>query len=261
MPLVGCHAYGAQSGAASLITGVKSDLPGMTIGRALKESAEFRKLYDTDSRVKELVETAKSVEGIARHAGVHAAGIVISKEPLMEHIPLYRGNDEQPVTAFEMGILEKIGLLKMDFLGLSNLTVLARTVELIEQTTGARINLQDLPLDDPLPYEILARGDTVGVFQLESGGMTRYVQQLKPQSVRELAAMVALYRPGPMEHIPRFIDAKFGRIQPHYLDDRMRPILEETYGVIVYQDQVLKLVQVLAGFSLGRADVLQTKFS
>ncbi|MFY9234812.1 MAG: DNA polymerase III subunit alpha [Fimbriimonadaceae bacterium] len=233
------------------------NMPGMSIARALKESAEFRQLYQNDPRVTELVEVAKSVEGIARHAGVHAAGIVISKEPLMDHIPLYRGSDEQPITAFEMGILEKIGLLKMDFLGLSNLTVLAKAVHAIEQSSGTKIDVLSLPLDDPKVYEMLAAGDTVGVFQLESGGMTRYVQQLKPDSVRELAAMVALFRPGPMEHIPRFIDNKFGRAAPEYLDERMRPILEETYGVIVYQDQVLKLVQVLAGFSLGKADILR----
>ncbi|MCB8933815.1 MAG: DNA polymerase III subunit alpha [Fimbriimonadaceae bacterium] len=233
------------------------NLPGMSLARALKESADFRQLVNTEPKVASLVEIAKSVEGMARHCGVHAAGIVISKEPLMEHVPLYRGNDGQAITAYEMGILEKIGLLKMDFLGLSNLTVLAKAVDNIQKARGIELDVGALPLDDEPTYELLARGDTVGVFQLESGGMTRYVQQLKPQSVRELAAMVALYRPGPMEHIPRFIDYKFGRATPEYLDERMRPILEETYGVIVYQDQVLKLVQALAGFSLGKADILR----
>ncbi|HVL39360.1 MAG TPA: DNA polymerase III subunit alpha, partial [Fimbriimonadaceae bacterium] len=233
------------------------NLPNMTIKRALKESAEFRGLYENDPRTRDLVEIAKSVEGISRHSGVHAAGVVISKDPLMEHIPLYRGNDEQPITAFEMGILEKIGLLKMDFLGLSNLTVLAKAVENIKTVHGLEVDVSKLPLDDSKTYEMLGRGDTVGVFQLESGGMTRYVAQLKPESVRELAAMVALYRPGPMEHIPRFIDNKFGRAKPEFLDERMRPILEETYGIIVYQDQVLKLVQALGGFTLGKADILR----
>lgn len=233
------------------------NLPGMTIERALKESAEFRQLHEHDPRVKDLVSVARSVEGMARHAGVHAAGIVISKDPLVEHVPLYKGSEDQAITAYEMGILEKIGLLKMDFLGLSNLTVLARAVGNIERSTGSKIDILNLPLDDQKVYDMLARGDTVGVFQLESGGMTRYVQQLKPDSVRELAAMVALFRPGPMEHIPRFIDYKFGRALPQYLDERMKPILEETYGVIVYQDQVLELVQVLAGFSLGKADILR----
>jgi len=233
------------------------NMPGMTIARALKEVAEFRHMVEGEKRVGDLVEIAKSVEGISRHCGVHAAGIVISKEPLVDHIPLYRGNEGQAITAFEMGIIEKIGLLKMDFLGLSNLTVLARAVELIKKTQGVDLDIRSIPLDDVETYELLARGDTVGVFQLESGGMTRYVKELKPENVRELAAMVALYRPGPMEHIPRYIDNKFGRQQPHFLDEKMRPILEETYGVIVYQDQVLKLVQALAGFSLGKADVLR----
>lgn len=233
------------------------NVPGMTIARALKEVSEFRHMVEAEPRVKDLVEIAKSVEGISRHCGVHAAGIVISKEPLVDHIPLYRGNEGQAITAFEMGIIEKIGLLKMDFLGLSNLTVLARAVENIKKTKGTDVDVRSIPLDDPATYELLARGDTVGVFQLESGGMTRYVKELKPQSVRELSAMVALYRPGPMEHIPRFIDNKFGRMRPEFLDEKMRPILEETYGIIVYQDQVLKLVQALAGFSLGKADVLR----
>lgn len=240
------------------------NVPGITIKDALKDSAEFRQIVDSDPRMASLVETAQTVEGIARNCGVHAAGIVISKEPLVEHIPLYRGNDGQPITAFEMGILEKIGLLKMDFLGLSNLTVIARAVEHISKRGRAPKpgwNPEDgigaIPLDDAKTFEMLGRGETVGVFQLESGGMTRCVKDLKPQSVRDLAALVALYRPGPMEHIPRFVNAKFGRVAPEFLHERMVPILEETYGIIVYQDQVLKLVQALGGFSLGKADVLR----
>lgn len=233
-------------------------MPGMTIQKALNGIGEFRAMVENDKKVSELVEVAKTVEGLARHAGVHAAGVVISNDPLMEHIPLYRGNEGQPVTAFEMGILEKIGLLKIDVLGLSNLTVLSRAVENIRKNEdGQHFDLTKIPLDDAKTFEMLSRGETVGVFQLESGGMRRNIIELKPQSVRELAAMVALYRPGPMEHIPRFVDNKFGRKEPEYLDERMREVLEETYGVIVYQDQVLKLVQALAGFSLGKADVLR----
>lgn len=231
--------------------------PGMTIEKALKEVTEFNQMVNGDNRLKSLVNTAKTIEGTARHCGVHAAGVVISRDPLVEYVPLYRSNENQPITAYEMGILEKIGLLKMDFLGLSNLTVLAKAVENIKQTTGKEIDVRNLPFDDAKTYEMLERGETVGVFQLEGGGMTRYLVQLKPNSVRELAAMVALYRPGPLDHIPTFIDTKFGRKQQEYLDERMRPILEETYGVIVYQDQVLKLVQALAGFTLGKADILR----
>jgi DNA polymerase-3 subunit alpha len=232
-------------------------LPGWSLDRAYKEVAEFRDLVKTDPRNQTLFDTAKTVEGIARNAGVHAAGVVISKEPLVDYIPLSRGNDGQAVTAFEMGILEKIGMLKMDFLGLSNLTVLARAIENIKRTRGIEVDILAIPEDDAATFEMIARGETTGVFQLEGGGMTRWVQQLKPATIRELAAMIALYRPGPMEHIPRFIDTKFGRAKAEYLDPKMEPILEETYGVIVYQDQVMQLVQALAGFTLGKADVLR----
>ncbi|AIE87180.1 DNA polymerase III subunit alpha [Fimbriimonas ginsengisoli] len=232
-------------------------LPGWSLKRAYSEIAEFRQIVDGDPRMKSLFETAKTVEGIARNSGVHAAGVVISRDPLVDYIPLYRGNDGQAITAFEMGILEKIGMLKMDFLGLSNLTVLGGTIAKIKQTQGIDFDISTIPEDDAKTFDMLARGETTGVFQLEGGGMTRYVQQLKPASIRELAAMIALYRPGPMEHIPRFIDTKFGRQKAVYLDERMKPILEETYGVIVYQDQVMQVVQAIAGFSLGKADVLR----
>jgi DNA polymerase-3 subunit alpha len=234
-----------------------SGMPGMTLKRALKECVEFRQLVETDPKVKALVEVGRSIEGLARHAGVHAAGIVISKDPLMEHIPLYRSSDGQAVTAYEMGILEKIGLLKMDFLGLSNLTILSRAIQNIKQTRGIEVDLGKIPLDDANTYELLGRGETVGVFQLEGGGIRRCTMEVKPQSILEIAAVTALYRPGPMEHIPRYISNKFGRTEPEYLDERMRPILSETYGIIVYQDQVLKLVQAVAGFSLGKADILR----
>ena len=232
-------------------------LPGWSLDRAMKELPEFRQIVDNDLRAKNLFDTAKSIEGMSRNCGVHAAGVVISKEPLVDYIPLYRGNDGQAITAFEMGILEKIGMLKMDFLGLSNLTVLARAFDNIHAAGRPDFSIADIVEGDQKAYDMLARGETTGVFQLEGGGMTRWVQQLKPNSIRELAAMVALYRPGPMEHIPRFIDTKFGKLKAEYLDERMKPILEETYGIIVYQDQVMQLVQALAGFSLGKADVLR----
>ena len=240
------------------LTKIIPTAPGWTLKRAHKELAEFRQLVETDPRMKSLYETALTVEGISRNAGVHAAGVVISRDPLVDFVPLTKGSDGQAVTAYEMGILEKLGMLKMDFLGLSNLTVLARCVENIHRRfPELNFDVAKIPLDDQGTYDMLARGETIGVFQLESGGMTRWVMQLKPNSVRELAAMIALFRPGPMEHIPRFIDTKFGRIKPKYIDDRMRPILEETYGVIVYQDQVMQVVQAIAGFTLGKADVLR----
>ncbi|MCC7102622.1 MAG: DNA polymerase III subunit alpha [Fimbriimonadaceae bacterium] len=237
--------------------------PKVTLESALKDSPEFRQMAEMDPKVARLVEVAKGIEGMARHAGVHAAGVVISGDPLTDYIPLYKGSDGQSVTAFEMGILDKIGLLKMDFLGLSNLTVLSRAVHHIAKSRPGepRIDWLHFPLDDAKTYELLGKGDTVGVFQLESPGMRRNIIELKPNSIRELAAMVALYRPGPMDHIPRYMDGKFGRRAISYQDERMKPILEETYGVIVYQDQVLKLVQALGGFSLGRADILRRAMS
>ncbi len=242
------------------------NIVGMSIAKAKKELADFRQVVASDTRFANLIEVAESIEGTCRHAGVHAAGVVISKDPLSDYLPLYRGNEGQPITAYDMGILEKIGLLKMDFLGLSNLTVLARAVENIHRTHKGKdpkkhpiltTAINEIELTDKKTYDMLARGDTVGVFQLESGGMRRNIIELKPESVLELSAMVALYRPGPMEHIPTFIDTKFGRKKPIYVVEQMHSILEETYGVIVYQDQVLKIVQALANFTLGKADVLR----
>lgn len=232
-------------------------VPDMTINRALDELPEFKRQVESDPQTKELVATAQSVEGMARHSGVHAAGVVITRDPLVEYVPLYRDGEGRPVTAYEMKILEKLNLLKMDFLGLSNLTVIARTVESVLKTQGITLDIRKIPLDDKKTYDMIGRGETVGVFQLEGRGMTAYIQSLKPSSITELSAMVALYRPGPLDHIPTYIDNKHGRKKPIYLDDRMKPILEDTYGVIVYQDQVLKLVQSLAGFSLGKADILR----
>lgn len=231
--------------------------PGMTIEKALNTIPEFKYEYENNPQVRQLVDTARRLEGITRNASVHAAGVVISKDPLVEHVPLARSADGEPVTQYHMGNLEKIGLLKMDFLGLSNLSVLAQTVANIRKTTGQDIDVRQLPLDDTKTYEMLGRGETTGVFQLESVGMRRNIQQLKPQNVRELAAMVALYRPGPMEHIPTYIRRKHGLEPIHYPHPLLEPILKETYGVIVYQDQVLKIVQALAGFSLGKADILR----
>ncbi len=234
---------------------------GMTLQAAYEENPEFRELIETTPENRKLYETALHMEGRARNAGVHAAGVVISRDPLVDYVPLYRGTDGQAVTSYEMKVLEKMGMLKMDFLGLSNLTVLAKAVANVKATEGIELDVKTFPEDDPKVWSLLAKGDTTGVFQLESEGMTRYIVQLKPESVRELAAMIALFRPGPMGEIPKYIDLKHGRRKPAYEDPRMEPTLRETYGVIVYQDQVLKLVQVLAGFTLGRADLLRRAMS
>lgn len=244
--------------------------PNWTIDKALRDIVDFRNARDGDPRIRKLIETAHEIEGISRHAGVHAAGVVISSDPLSEIVPLTKGSDGQAVTAYPMGILEKLGLLKMDFLGLSNLTVVARTIENLKSVLGETLDdklIQDhpilqhgihgIPFDDDATYDLLGRGETVGVFQLESGGMRKNILELKPRNVGELAAMVALYRPGPIGEIPTFIDRKFGRKPTEYLHPLMEPILKETYGVIVYQEQVQKLAQNLAGFSLGKGDVLR----
>lgn len=230
---------------------------GISIDRALKENAEFKAEYERSPQVRLLLDMARKIEGITRNASVHAAGVVISSEPLVNHVPLGKAADGSYVTQYHMNNLEQIGLLKMDFLGLSNLSVLAKAVENIRKSQGIEINVRDLPQDDAKTYEMLGNGDTTGVFQLESAGMRRYIRQLRPQSVRELAAMVALYRPGPMDHIPKFIRSKHGLEPIQYPHPWLKPILEETYGVIVYQDQVMKIVQALAGFSLGKADILR----
>jgi DNA polymerase-3 subunit alpha len=233
----------------------------MTIERALSENAELRAIYDADDQVQRLVDTAKEVEGVARHASTHAAGVVIGSEPLVNFLPLQRparGDDTSiPTTQYAMEAVADIGLLKMDFLGLANLTILGKAVEIIRETQGVDIDLKTLPDGDAKTYALLSSGETFGVFQLESAGMRRYVQELKPNAVHDLAAMVALFRPGPMQHIPTYIRAKHGMEATRYPHPDLADILDETYGVIVYQDQVLLIAQKFAGYALGEADVMR----
>ena len=233
----------------------------ITLDEAMDESPEMREVYQADEGIAKLVDIARKMEGLTRHSSTHAAGVVISKEPLDEVLPLQRpvrGDDESVnMTQYAMDPIAALGLLKMDFLGLSNLTILAKARELIAKTRGLRIALVDIPLDDAKTFGVLSRGETVGVFQLESAGMTRYIKELKPTSLSDVAAMIALYRPGPMEHITTFIDAKHGRAEPRYPHPALRELLEETYGVIVYQDQVLLIAQAFAGYSLGEADIVR----
>ncbi len=234
---------------------------GMTLNRALDENSELKTIYSEDTIIRNLVDSAKRVEGIARHASTHAAGVVISKEPLTRYVPLQRaskGNGEALVmTQFTMEDIAHIGLLKMDFLGLANLTILGKAKELIRQNRGLDIDLRHIPMDDAKTFDLLSSGETAGVFQLEGVGMRRYIKELKPTTFSDIAAMVALYRPGPMEHIPTFIKAKHGLEPIRYPHPALEGILEETYGVIVYQEQVLFIVQALAGYSLGQADIFR----
>ncbi len=235
--------------------------PNITLQRALDENSELHDIYDADAVIHNLIDSARRVEGIARHASTHAAGVVISKEPLTGYVPLQRvskGNAQESVmTHFTMEDIAQIGLLKMDLLGLANLTILGKAKEIIYQNHGVDVDLHNIPMDDAKTFALLASGETAGVFQLEGAGMRRNIKELKPTSFSDIAAMVALYRPGPMEHIPTFIKAKHGIEPIRYPHPVLASILEETYGVIVYQDQVLFIVQALAGYSLGQADIFR----
>ena len=231
---------------------------GMKIDKAMEVNPEFAAAYKTNPQARELIDTARRLEGLTRHDSVHAAGVVIAADPLWENVPLQKADDGVGyVTQFPAGVLEKIGLLKMDFLGLANLTILARAVRNVKKSHNVDIDVLNLPLDDKKTYDLLGRGECSGVFQLEGGQMRRYIAELRPNNVGEVAAMVALYRPGPMAQIPQYIKSKLGMMKIQYLHPALEPILQETYGIIVYQDQVLRIVQAVAGFSLGQADILR----
>ena len=233
----------------------------ITIDDAMEANPELKEVYAADATLRNLINTARQLEGVARHASTHAAGIVISQEPLAEYVPLQRptkGNEQDTaMTQYSMEPIARLGLLKMDLLGLVNLTILEKARNLIAQTRGVHLDLHEILLDDTKTFELLSSGETTGIFQLEGGGMRRYIKELKPSSLGDVAAMIALYRPGPMEHISTFIDAKHGRIPIRYPHDALQEILEETYGVIVYQDQVLLIAQAFAGYSLGEADTVR----
>jgi DNA polymerase III subunit alpha len=231
---------------------------GLKIADALEQSQELKILYDGQPHIKRLIDTARGVEGVARHAGTHAAGVVVADQPLTNYVPLQRATrGDSAMTQYDMKVLDKIGLLKMDFLGLANLTMLSKALDNVKAVSGIELDLGKLPLDDPKTYAMLSRGETRTVFQLEGSGMTRSVQELQPSTLGHLAALVALYRPGPMAHIPSYIARRDGREPSMPPDPSLADVLEESYGIIVYQDQVLQVVRKLAGYSLGQADVLR----
>ena len=234
---------------------IPSDL-GMTLEKALSVSPDLARMVEEDEEIKRLYTLARSLEGMTRHASTHAAGIVIAKEPLMNYLPLQRTSEDFVMTQFPMKAVEEIGLLKMDFLGLRNLTILQEAVRRIEETKGIKLDLETLPLDDTKTYTLLASGNSTGIFQLESGGMRAILKDLKPSCFEDIIAVVALYRPGPMEQIPEFIRRKQGG-NITYLHPKLEPILKSTYGVIVYQEQVMQIARDLGGYSLGRADLLR----
>ena len=232
----------------------------ITLDRALEESNELNDIYCQDEQVRHLIDSARKLEGLIRHASTHAAGVVISQDPLTEYVPLHsvgKGNQHAVMTQFHMENIARLGLLKLDFLGLSNLTILDKAAKIVRENRGTSIDLQHIPIDDSKAFQLLASGETKGIFQLEGSGMRRYLEELKPTNFGDIAAMVALYRPGPMEQINTFIKAKQGLIPVHYPHPALKEILEETYGVIVYQEQVMFIAQALAGYSLGQADIFR----
>ena len=229
----------------------------VTLDRAIAGEPEFRRMVESDEAVSRLVGIARRLEGLYRHASTHAAGLVIGDRPLDELIPLYRDpRSDMPVTGFSMKYVESSGLVKFDFLGLKTLTVLARAVELVGER-GIDIDLSNLPLDDALTFEMLGRGETTGVFQLESAGMREVLRKLRLDAFEDIIAVVALYRPGPMENIPSYIKRKRGEEKPDYLHPTLEGILKETFGIMIYQEQVMQIAQELSGFTLGHADLLR----
>ncbi|MCS7225707.1 MAG: DNA polymerase III subunit alpha [Gloeomargarita sp. SKYB31] len=222
-------------------------------------SPEFKARYEQEEKVRHWLDLAMRIEGVNKTFGVHAAGVVIAPQPLDELVPLQRNNDGTIITQYPMEDIESLGLLKMDFLGLRNLTLIRQAVELIEKNHHTRIDLDHLPLDDPKTYALLERGEVEGIFQLESAGMRQIVRDLKPSSIEDISSILALYRPGPLDAglIPKFIDRKHGREKIEYAHPMLEPILRETYGLIIYQEQIMKIAQDMAGYSLGQADLLR----
>ncbi len=235
--------------------------PFTTFEQALSQGGELKDMYDNDPQAKKLIDTAKKLEGVCRHASTHAAAVVITDLPLTEYVPLQLSSTSEgtkdTVTQYAMSAVESLGLLKMDFLGLKNLTVIQKALAIIKKRHGVDIDLESLPMDDAKTYALLQEAKTVGVFQLESSGMRRYLKELKPTEFEDIISMVALYRPGPMDSIPDFIAAKHGKKKISYIHPTLQPILEKTYGVIVTQDQVLQIARQFSGFTYAQADILR----
>lgn len=238
---------------------VNTDKSESQLARYIEDVPDLKNLYESDRDAKRIIDAAMKLEGVARHASVHACGTVISRNPLTNYMPLQRSpQDENAViTQFEMHSVEGIGLLKIDLLGLKNLTIIENAINLVRELRGEEINISDLPLDDKATFKILQEGDTTGIFQLESSGMRRYLKELKPTEFEDIVAMISLYRPGPMELIPSYIKRKYGKEKITYLHPKLEPILSPTYGVGIYQEQMMRIARDLAGFTLPEADTLR----
>ena len=252
------RAFGVSFAEMNALAKLISDRPGTLLKDAL-ETDELKSATETNETYKKILEVALKLEGKARHVSVHACGVVITPEPAVQYTALQRApKDENTIiTQFDAKPLESLGLLKMDFLGLKNLTIIQTALIIIERTHNVKIDISHIPTNDKKAFELLARGETTGVFQLESAGMRRYLKQLKPTTIDDITAMVSLYRPGPMDYIPSYIKRKHGSEQVRYVHDDLKPILEPTYGIGVYQEQILEIARVFAGFSLGEADLLR----
>lgn len=230
----------------------------VTLKQALEQDKDLQARVDEDDTSRKLMDVALKLEGLYRHASTHAAGVVIGDRPLHEVAPLYRDpRSDMPVTQFNMKSVELAGLVKYDFLGLKTLTVIKKALDFIRETTGRDIDILKIPLDDVKTYEMLSRGEGSGVFQLESSGMRDVLRKLKPNRFEDIIALVALYRPGPMDNIPQYIATKNGQQEPDYLHEKLKPMLEETFGIMIYQEQVMQAAQILAGYTLGAADLLR----
>jgi DNA polymerase-3 subunit alpha len=247
------HSYSLGDQIAKLIP---QNLP---LREALKTISEFREIYETNNEAREVIEIAQRLEGVARHASTHAAGVVITPEPIVNFVPLQHSSrsEKEIETQYEMHALEAIGLLKIDILGLANLTMIKNALRIIKKVYGEDLDLDSLGFEDKKVYGLLSKGETIGVFQLESEGMRHYLKDLKPNYLEDIIAMLALYRPGPMELIPQFIRRKHGEEKITYFHPDLKPILEKTYGICVYQEQLMKIAHDLAGFSMAEADVLR----
>lgn len=232
----------------------------ITIDKALNMNPELKEAYESDMRVKELIDVARDLEGLPRHSSTHAAGVVIASQPLVSYVPLQK-NEEMIVTQFTMGTLEELGLLKMDFLGLRTLTVMRDAVNYIKQNRDIDIDLDKIDFEDSKVYKMIGEGKTAGVFQLESSGMTSFMKELKPDSLEDIIAGISLYRPGPMAEIPRYVESKKNPNRVTYETRQLEPILNVTYGVMVYQEQVMEIVRKLGGYSLGRSDLVRRAMS
>jgi DNA polymerase-3 subunit alpha len=231
--------------------------PGISLEKALQESHGLQQAYSTNESVKKLIDVASELEGLPRHVSTHAAGVVLSGTPLVETVPLQTGHDNIPLTQYSMEWLESAGLLKMDFLGLRNLSLIENILLSIEKREHIKLDLNEIPFTDQKTFQLLSQGDTTGVFQLESDGMRKVLQQLKPTEFEDIVAVNALYRPGPMQNIPDYIAGKHGQKTVTYLHPDLEPILKSTYGVIVYQEQIMQIATKAAGFTLGEADLLR----